>query len=236
MPGVGKTLTAKALGSETGRPTLVLDVGALKGSLVGQTEERTRRALALIDRMAPCVVLIDEVEKALAGVPSSGPTDSGVTAGMFGTLLSWLNDRTSDAFVVGTANDVSRLPPELSRAGRFDGIFFLDLPGQAEKDAIWSMYVARYGLDPSQRRPQDRDWTGAEIASCCRLAALLEVPLAESAQHVVPVAVTAGESVERLRCWASGRCLAADRPGIYSRGGGGSARPGRSVSRDPSTN
>src|SRR5690606_31077467 len=101
-------------------------VGALKGSLVGQTEERTRRALALIDRMAPCVVLIDEVEKALAGVQASGQTDAGVTAGMFGTLLSWMNDRTSDAFVVCTANDVRRLPPEFSRAERMDAVFFLD--------------------------------------------------------------------------------------------------------------
>ena len=95
VPGVGKTLLAKALGRETGRPTLVLDVGALKGALVGQTEERTRRALALVDRMAPCVVLVDEIEKALAGVQGSGQADSGVTAGMFGTLLTWLNDRTS---------------------------------------------------------------------------------------------------------------------------------------------
>ena len=100
-----------------------------------------------------------------------------------------------------------------------DGIFFLDLPGRAEKEAIWRLYLARYGLEPDQRRPADRDWTRAEIAACCRLAALLDVPLIESAQNIVPVAVTAGESVERLRQWASGRCLDADRPGLYTRGG-----------------
>ena len=133
VAGVGKSLISKALGNETNRPTLILDIGALKGSLVGQTEERTRRALALIDRMSPCVVLVDEIEKALAGVQASGQADSGVTAGMFGTILTWLNDRTSDSFVVATCNDISKLPPELSRAERFDGVFFLDLPGRARR-------------------------------------------------------------------------------------------------------
>src|SRR5206468_6402302 len=118
-----------------------------------------------------------------------------------------------------------------------DAIDFLDLPGAAAKDLIWRMYAARFGLDPGQRRPQDRDWTGAEIRACCRLAALLDVPLLDAAQNIVPVAVTAGESVERLRAWASGRCLSADRPGIYSRTGAVTDKPGRSVRRgDPSSN
>ena len=86
------------------------------------------------------------------------------------------------------------------------------------------MYLERFGLDPGQRRPRDRDWTGAEIKACCRLAALLDVPLVEAAQNIVPVAVTAGESVERLRTWAAGRCLSADRPGLYTRAT--DARPG----------
>ena len=99
------------------------------------------------------------------------------------------------------------------------------------------MYLERFGLDPAQRRPRDTDWTGAEVKACCRLAALLDVPLIEAAQNIVPVAVTAGESVERLRSWASGRCLAADRPGIYSRSGSGTEKPGRNVQRgDPSAN
>ena len=99
------------------------------------------------------------------------------------------------------------------------------------------MYLERFGLDPAQRRPRDADWTGAEIRACCRLAALLDMPLVEAAQNIVPVAVTAGESVERLRAWASGRCLAADRPGIYSRGGAATEKPGRNVRRgDPSAN
>ena len=236
VPGTGKSAFAKALGNETGRPTLVLDVGSLMGSLVGQTEERTRQALRIVDAMAPCVLFVDEIEKAFAGVQSSGQTDSGVSARMFGTMLSWLSDHESDVFVVATSNDVSKLPPEFSRAERWDGTFFLDLPGQQEKDVIWKMYVGKYGLNPSQPKPNDRDWTGAEIKSCCRLSALLDVPLVEAAQNVVPVAVTAAESVERLRNWASGRCLSADRSGIYARNSGGSNLSGRSVNRDPSVN
>ena len=235
-PGCGKSAFAKSLGNETGRPTLVLDVGSLMGSLVGQTEERTRQALRIVDAMAPCVLFIDEIEKALAGVQSSGQTDSGVSARMFGTLLTWLSDHESDVFVVATSNDISKLPPEFSRAERWDGTFFLDLPGQDEKNIIWRMYQEKFGLDADQSRPNDRDWTGAEIRSCCRLAALLDVPLVEAALNVVPVAVTAAESVERLRNWASGRCLSADHPGLFARNSGGSGSPGRSITRDPSLN
>jgi hypothetical protein len=232
VPGTGKSALAKALGNESGRPTLILDVGSLMGSLVGQTEERTRQALKIVDAMAPCVLFIDEIEKALSGVQSAG--DSGVSARMFGTFLGWLSDHESDVFVVATSNDVSKLPPEFSRAGRWDGTFFIDLPGRREKDMNWEMYSRRFGLGLDQHRPDDRDWTGAEIRSACRLSALLDVPLVEAAMNVVPVAVTAGESVEKLRNWASGRCLSADRPGLYTRGTGGS--PGSPINRDPSLN
>jgi hypothetical protein len=212
-PGCGKSQFCKSLGKEVGRPVLMLDIGSLMGSLVGQIEERTRQALKIIDAMAPCVAMIDEVEKAFAGVNSSG--DSGVTSRMFGTFLSWLNDHTSDLFVVCTANDVSKLPPEFGRSERFDGIFFLDLPTREEKDAIWTIYLDQFEIDHKQRMPDDANWTGAEIKACCRLSALLDVPLNQSAQNVVPVAVTAAESVDRLRTWASGRCLSAQQPGIY---------------------
>jgi hypothetical protein len=125
----------------------------------------------------------------------------------------------------------TRWPPTL-----LDAIYFLDLPGAAEKEPIWRMYLEKFGLESSQRRPQDRDWTGAEIRSCCRLAALLDIPLVEAAGNVVPVAVTAGESVEKLRSWAAGRCLSADRPGLYTRASDVAAKPGRNVRRDPSSN
>lgn len=234
-PGSGKSAFCKALGSETGRPTLILDVGSLLGSLVGQSEANVRQALRLVDAMAPCVVMIDEVEKALSGA-SGAQTDSGVSTRLFGTFLTWLNDHESDAFVVCTANDVSKLPPEFARAERFDGTFFLDLPGAQQKEAIWRMYQEKYSLDPDQRRPRDTEFTGAEVKACCRLAALLDVPLLDAAQNIVPVAITAGESVERLRAWAAGRCLSADRPGIYTRDTGAAGKSGRNVNRNPSAN
>jgi len=159
---------------------------------------------------------------------------------MFGTLLSWLSDRDSnsanDSFVICTANDVSKMPPEFSRAERFDGIFFLDLPGPAERESIWKMYISRFALGDNQERPNDTDWTGAEIRSCCRLAALLDVSLIEAAQNVVPVAKTASEAVERLRSWADGRCLSADKPGIYRRGPVQSEKRRRAIKIDPSNN
>jgi len=213
-PGCGKSQFAKCLGNETGRPTLIFDVGALYGSLVGQTEANIRRAIQTIEAMAPCVVLIDEVEKALAGAGSSGQTDSGVSARLFGTLLSWMNDRTSDVFLLTTCNDISKLPPEFSRSERVDGVWFLDLPGPEQRSAIWQIYLGLFDLDPQQTRPNDDGWTGAEIRSCCRLAALLDVPLTQAAQNVVPVSRTASESVDHLRGWASGRCLDADRGGV----------------------
>jgi hypothetical protein len=236
-PGCGKSQFAKCLGNETGRPTLILDVGALYGSLVGQTEQHIRQAIQIIDAMAPCVCLIDEVEKALSGVASSGQTDSGVSARLFGTLLSWMNDRTSDVFLLATCNDIAKLPPEFGRSERFDGIWFLDLPGVQERRAIWNIYLELFGLESKQPRPVDADWTGAEIRACCRLAALLEVPLVEAAQNVVPVARTACEAVSRLKSWAAGRCLDAERGGIYRSGAEtATAKPGRKVRRDPSTN
>ncbi len=233
-PGCGKSAFAKSLGNETGRPTLVLDVGGLLGSLVGQSEQNVRQALRIADAMAPCVLFVDELEKALSGINAQG--DSGVSSRLFGTLLTYLNDHESDVYFVGTSNDISRLPPEFARAERFDGVFMIDLPGTKEREAIWRMYLDKFELEFDQKRPTDTDWTGAEIRSCCRLAALLDVPLLEAAQNVVPVAITAGEAVEKLRNWAAGRCLSADKPGVYCRGSAGSSRPGRRISRDPSNN
>jgi len=234
-PGCGKSQFCKCLGKETGRPVLILDVGTLMGSLVGQTEERTRQALQIADAMAPCVLMIDEVEKAFAGVSNSGQTDSGVSSRMFGSFLSWLNDHESDVFVVCTANDVGKLPPEFARAERFDAIFFLDFPGGEQKRAIWDLYLRQFELAPDQKLPNDQQWSGAEIRACVRLAALLDVPLVQAAQNVVPVSATAAESVERLRSWAGGRCLDADRGGIYQ-GNGAKSTARRKVSRNPLNN
>jgi SpoVK/Ycf46/Vps4 family AAA+-type ATPase len=206
------------------------------GSLVGESERNIRQALRIADAMAPAVLFLDEVEKALSGVASSGQTDSGVSARLFGTFLSWLNDRTTDVFVIATSNDASKLPPEFSRAERFDGVFFLDLPNRDERRAIWNLYLEAFDLDRDQKLPTDDSWTGAEIRSCCRLAALLDLPLAEAARNIVPVATTANESVDRLRTWASGRCLDATRAGIYQKSSTASSRASRKVVRDPSLN
>jgi hypothetical protein len=234
VPGSGKSCFAKALGNETGRPTLVLDMGALYGSLVGATEANVRQALRIADAMAPCILFTDELDKGLSGVGGQG--DSGVSTRLFGTLLTWLAEHESDVFYIGTANDISKLPPEFTRAERLDGVFFLDVPTLAEKDLIWQMYRQLFGIPENQSRPDDASWTGAEIRSCCRLAALLDISLYQAAQHVVPVAVTAAESMEKLRTWASGRCLSASAPGIYSRDGQTPAKPGRRLRRDPSDN
>ncbi len=101
-------------------------------------------------------------------------------------LTSLFTSLPSDVFFVGTCNDASKLPPEFARAERFDGVFFVDLPGRDQKDGIWSIYQRHYGLDAKQARPDDTNWTGAEIKSCCRLASLLDVPLLQAAQNVVP--------------------------------------------------
>jgi len=229
VPGSGKSVFAKALGNETGRPTLLLDMGSLYGSLVGATEANIRQALQIADAMAPCILFCDEIDKGLAGVGGQG--DSGVSTRLFGTLLTWLAEHESDVFFIGTANDISRLPPEFTRAERLDAVFFLDVPNVAEKDVIWSMYRQQFAIPDSESRPNDTSWTGAEIRSCCRLATLLDVTLHQAAQQVVPVAVTAAESMDKLKTWASGRCLNASNPGIYTRDGQAPPRPARRVQR-----
>jgi SpoVK/Ycf46/Vps4 family AAA+-type ATPase len=145
-----------------------------------------------------------------------------------------LSDHTSDVFVVATANDISKLPPEFTRAERFDAVFFLDLPTRAEKDLIWSLYRRQFAIAANQTRPDDANWTGAEIRACCRLATLLSASLEEAARNIVPVAVTAYDQVEKLRSWAVGRCLSANAPGVYQRHP--DARASRKVQRDVTLN
>jgi hypothetical protein len=235
-PGCGKSQFAKALGNEVGRPTVVLDFGSLMGKFVGESEGNIRRALALVDAMAPCILFCDEIEKGLSGVGSSGQTDSGVTARLFGTFLTWLNDHKSDVFFIGTCNDASKLPPEFTRAERFDGVFFVDLPGAAARSYIWELYLNKFGIDKTQPKPDDSNWTGAEIKSCCRLAALLDVSLVEAAQNVVPVAVTNADSIANLRTWADGRCISADARGYFKKAAKAITEPATRRRVAPSSN
>ena len=213
VPGTGKSAFAKALGSETKRPTLLLNVGTLMGGLVGQTEERTREMLRVVDAMAPCILFVDEIEKALGG--SGGEHDGGVNARLKGTLLSWLNDHESDVFFVATANDISMLPPEMTRAERFDATFFMDLPSRHQKDVIWDIYTKVFKLDPKQARPKDTGWTGAEIKSCCKIANRFRAPLVEVAPYVIPVFKTWREKITALRHWAAERCIDAETGEVY---------------------
>jgi hypothetical protein len=235
-PGCGKSQFAKALGNEVGRPTVSVNIGRLMGSLVGQSQSNMRQVLRMLDAMAPVIAFFDEIEKGWKGAAGSGMSDGGTSAQMFGEFLTWANDHESDVFLVCTANDIAALPPEFSRAERFDAIFFIEFPGVQERRLIWQLYIEKFGLELKQPKPVDADWSGAEIKACCRLAALHDVSLVEAATNIVPVARTAAESVERLRTWASGRCLSADVLGIYTRNSSPAPKPGRKVSRDISQN
>jgi hypothetical protein len=115
-------------------------------------------------------------------------------------------------------------------------LFFLDLPSKEQKRTIWRMYLDLFSIEGDQRLPDDQNWTGAEVRACCRLAALFDVPLLQAAQNIVPVAITAAESVDQLRSWASGRCLSADKSGIYTNASGSTGKSRRKIPRDPSVN
>jgi hypothetical protein len=168
IPGTGKSLTAKATAAVFGRPLLRLDVGRLFAGVVGQTESNLRSVIATVEAIAPCVLWIDEIEKGFSGAGGSGVTDGGTSSRMFGCFLSWMQDRTSPVFVVATANDVSQLPPEFLRKGRFDELFFVDLPNSKEREAIWRIQIEKYGREPDtfelrQLVAQTKGFTGAEI-------------------------------------------------------------------------
>ena len=210
-PGCGKSQFAKALSAETGRPLVQLDVGRLLGSLVGESERNLRTALSQIEAMGRTICLLDEVEKCLA----SGDRDSGVGQRLLGTLLTWMQERPGSTYWLMTANDARRLPPELTRAERLDATFFVDLPDTATRSDIWSLYFDRYGHDAGCERPADDNWTGAEIRSCCRIARMLGITPVEAGRYIVPVSKTSREKIDRLRRWASGRCLDAHAGGPY---------------------
>jgi len=216
VSGTGKSALAKALGNETGRPTIRLNLGALMGRYVGDTEAATRRALKMIDAMSPCIVFADELEKQTGG---TGSLDGGVGVRMMGELLQWLNDHTSEAFFIGTCNSIDTLPTEFMRSERLDATFFLDLPTRLQKNTIWAIYCNVYGIPmtvyndrehPNPEIPVDVSWTGAEVKTCCRLARLLDVPLLKAAESVIPITQTRGGQIESLRKWAHNKCLDAE--------------------------
>jgi SpoVK/Ycf46/Vps4 family AAA+-type ATPase len=229
VPGCGKSLTAKAIATAWGVPLLRLDLNALKSKFVGESEGNLRRALQTIEAIGRCVVWLDEIEKALSGA-TQGAADGGVSSDALGTILNWMQERSGEAFVVATANDVEALPPELLRKGRFDEMFFVDTPNALERESVLKAAISSNGraaiLDtihgPTVAKATD-GFTGAEIAALVPDALysafadgareITTVDLVEAARNVVPLAKTASEKITRLRAWAASRCRpATDKP------------------------
>lgn len=219
VQGCGKSLCAKSVSSLWQLPLLRFDMGKMFNSLVGSSEENVRRAIAVAESVAPAVLWVDEIDKAFAGSQSSGSTDGGTTARVFGTFLTWLSEKTAPVFVVATANDISQLPPELMRKGRLDEIFFVDLPSAEERLDIFRIHLAKRKRDPvnydlEALAEASKDFSGAEIEEAVISAlydafyARREVTTADILQSIrqtVPLAKTMDEHINRLRAWAEGR-------------------------------
>lgn len=219
VPGCGKSLTAKAVSTAWSVPLLRCDLNGLKGKFVGESEANLRRALRTAEAVSPCVLWLDEIEKALQGA-TSGSADGGVSADALGTILSWMQERQGQVFVVATANDVSSLPPELLRKGRFDDIFWVDLPSPTERVAILQAALKQYGRTLPQAAlvsvaASTVDFTGAELAALVPDALyagfadgqreITAGDLTAAAKATVPMAKTSKEKIEKLRAWANGR-------------------------------
>ncbi len=214
-PGTGKSLLAKITARVLHVPLLRLDLGRIHASLVGESEARMRRALAIAESQAPAVIWIDEVEKAFAGVTGASG-DSGVSQRLFGAFLTWTAEKTKPLFIVATANNISQLPPELLRKGRLDEIFFIDLPSPAERRAILQVLLRRHGL-PARGLVTDAvvnkldRYTGAETESVVVEAmyeafydnqrAVTAADLEAATAKVLPIADQMRTEIEALRNW-----------------------------------
>lgn len=222
VPGCGKSLTAKSIASFWNMPLLRLDIGKVFQGLVGSSEDNIRKAIATAEAVAPCVLWIDEIEKGLSGVQSSGSTDGGVTSRIFSTILTWMQEKESPVFVVATANNINLLPPELLRKGRFDEIFFVDLPSSQEREKIFTIHLKKKGQDPTQfpletLSKKTDGFNGAEIEECIKeamFAAYVENPdepklmashIADAIDSTVPLSTTMKEQIAALRNWAATR-------------------------------
>jgi ATP-dependent 26S proteasome regulatory subunit len=212
VPGCGKSLTAKAVAGGT-RPLLRLDVGALFGSLVGQSEAAARNALKTAEAVAPAVVWLDEIEKALGS--AGGEMDGGTSKRVLGTILTWLEETEADVFVVATANDIASLRPELVR--RFDEVFFVDLPQPEERQEILEIHLAKRGRDPKRFDlttvvEATPDFTGAELEKVVQAALrrafvdggrkVATEDLVAAAAETVPLVKTMAEGITHMRQWA----------------------------------
>jgi hypothetical protein len=242
VPGCGKSLSAKAIAHNWSLPLYRLDLSTIHGQYLGQSEGRLKEALSTADHVSPCVLWIDEIEKGLAGA-TQGSGDGGTSTRLVGQFLYWLQEARSRVFVVATANDVSRLPPELLRRGRFDELFFVDLPTPDERKEIINIYVLR-GLkrELAESLMQDlmdlsEGFAGSDIESAVREVvkeaylrgdeAVSDDLFRRSFQNVVPLSKTSPEQIEGIRAWGRERAVPASGQPIG--GVGVQARPRRAV-------
>lgn len=216
VQGCGKSLVAKAVSAAWGLPMLKLDVGRVFGSLVGQSEENMRKAIRIAESLAPCILWIDELEKGFAGMGSGGVSDSGTTARVFSTFLTWMQEKTKPVFLIATANDVTALPPELLRKGRFDDVFFIDLPDARERKDIFEIHLRKRRREPGKFKPKllaeaTDGFSGAEIEQVVVGALnhafdagreLTHADLKAEAEAQVPLSVMMAEGIQELRDWA----------------------------------
>lgn len=229
IPGCGKSLTAKAMSAIWGLPLLKLDMGKIFGGIVGSSEENMRKAIATAEAIAPSILWVDEIEKGFSGLKSGG--DSGTSARVFGTFLTWMQEKTAPVFVIATANDISSLPPELLRKGRFDEIFFVDLPTAKEREKIFSVHLKKrmknsninHELKISETVCNELanasvGYVGAEIEQIV-IAAMYEAFYADrglrkedvlkAIKETVPLSSTQREQILSLREWAKERAVLA---------------------------
>jgi SpoVK/Ycf46/Vps4 family AAA+-type ATPase len=222
-PGSGKSHFAKALGRSVGLPTIILDIGRLLGGLVGQSEENADRTFAIIDRVGPCVLFIDELEKALQGIGGGG--DGGTSMRVAAKFLTWLQDHVSEVFVVATCNDIKALSAAsdgaFTRAGRWDAIFFIDNPEPTQAQGILDLYLDQFtgkGLKDYSELPNLKDYSGAEIRQIAVEAAYNGGDLGAAAQFVIPQSKSNKDALDALTKWATGRTIPAHIPGEAATG------------------
>ncbi len=220
VQGCGKSLCCKAVASLWRLPLLRLDVGKIFSGIVGSSEENVRRAISIAESVAPAILWIDELEKGFAGTQSSPFSDAGTTARVFASFITWLQEKTAPVFVVATANDISQLPPELLRKGRFDEIFFVDLPSKSEREEIFGIHLKKRKRDPgrfdlAQLASQAPGFSGAEIEQSV-IDALYKAfdegrevsteDVVSCVEASVPLSMTMKEKIDELREWAAHRC------------------------------
>lgn len=232
VQGCGKSLCAKAVSGLWNLPLLRLDVGALFSGIVGSSEQNVRRAVRVAESISPCILWLDELEKGFSGVKSSDTSDSGTTARVFGSFIQWMQEKTKPVFVIATANDVQALPPELLRKGRFDEIFFVDLPSEPERADIFAIHLRKRQRDPEQHDlpalAQAADgFSGAEIEEAVISALydafdeereLIQEDLVANIHGTVPLSTTMRERLQELRLWAQTRARMASHGDVVTAG------------------